>query len=47
MREIGLAVGYNDTPGFLRKFKAYTAMTPTQYRIEMRAKAGGRGDSSV
>jgi AraC-like DNA-binding protein len=39
VREIGLSVGYYDAPGFLRKFKAYTSMTPTQYRSEMREKS--------
>lgn len=32
VRDIGIAVGLSDIPGFQRKFKAYTSMTPTQYR---------------
>lgn len=41
VQDIGLAVGYFDLQAFLRKFKAYTSMTPTQYRNNMRSKQQG------
>lgn len=32
IKDIGVAVGYYDASGFIRRFKKYTAMTPAQYR---------------
>jgi len=32
VKDVGLAVGYYDASGFIRRFKRYTAMTPAQYR---------------
>jgi len=38
VKEIGARVGYSDFPHFLRRFKAYTAMTPSQYRNASRTE---------
>jgi two-component system response regulator YesN len=32
VKDIGLAVGYYDASGFIRRFRQHMAMTPAQYR---------------
>ncbi len=34
VRDVGLAVGYEDSIVFTRKFKKYTGKTPSQYRAD-------------
>lgn len=35
VKDIGLAVGYYDASGFIRRFRQYMVMTPSQYRQTM------------
>lgn len=46
VKEIGQAVGYGDFPNFLRRFKAYTAMTPSQYRQASRVENTREADET-
>ncbi len=40
VKDIGLAVGYYDASGFIRRFRQYMAMTPAQYRQMICQKDG-------
>lgn len=35
IKDVGLAVGYYDASGFIRRFKRYVSLTPSQYRHTM------------
>ena len=39
VKEISIAVGYEDAHVFLRRFKKYTGLTPGQYRVQETEKA--------
>ena len=41
VKSIGLALGYYDASGFIRRFKHYAAMTPAQYRQSVKEKEDG------
>ena len=46
VKEIGMAVGYQDASGFIRRFRQYLAMTPAQYRqmtMDQKGTASGAG----
>ena len=38
IKEICNAVGYYDIPGFIRRFKRYTTITPAQFRINAKSR---------
>ncbi len=46
VKEIGLAVGYYDASGFIRRFRQHMAMTPAQYRQMIGQKEDASKDAT-